>query len=86
MSNHIDNNQTVYTSGARIQPMQLANGKYAFVVMAFEDESFYDGEHVSLESTHKENIDLLFKVIGHQIVNKNSNEIAQEFHENEFQL
>ncbi len=36
--------KTIFTSGADLKPMQLKNGKWAWVVVSFEDDSYCEGE------------------------------------------
>jgi hypothetical protein len=42
------NDVVIFTNGAFLTPVKLANGKWGWVVSAFEDSSFYDGSEVNV--------------------------------------
>lgn len=44
-----------FTTGAHIIPQKLANGKWAWVVSSFEEETFYDGESVEVNESWTDN-------------------------------
>ena len=46
----------IYTTGANVVPMQLSNGKWAWVVQSFEDDSYSDGEIFNPISAHQDNL------------------------------
>jgi len=48
-------NGTAYTNGANIVVDRLANGKYAWVVVGFEDDTYFEGEVITALSAHSEN-------------------------------
>jgi hypothetical protein len=56
---HRPTDAQVFTTGAQLIPMKLANGKYAWVVSCFEDETFYDGTYVAVSENWTDNIEEL---------------------------
>lgn len=49
----------VFTTGAQLIPAKLANGKYAWVVSCFEDDTYYDGAYVAVSESWTDNIEEL---------------------------
>ncbi len=45
----------VFSNGVELIPHKLSNGKWAWVVVSFEDSSFYDGEEVNINSSWSDN-------------------------------
>ena len=46
----------VFTTGAQLIPAKLANGKFAWVVSCFEDDTFYDGGYVAVSENWTDDI------------------------------
>ena len=56
------NNPRPFTNGAFIVPKKLEDGSWAWVVDAFEDDTFYEGSNVSVDSIFTDDIENLVNI------------------------
>lgn len=83
MTKVINQDDLFYTSGAEIQQMKLANGKYAWVVVAFQEPSYFEGDEIELSHFHTTDPEELFKFLGYQPINSKTGEILDGFNPND---